>query len=777
VKANVTKTSCLSFRQGFLPVLHLVLTVFIFTQENYIRFEHISSNQGLSQNVVTCILQDRRGFMWFGTQNGLNRFDGYTFKKYKYDPNDTSTLPANTVLFIYEDSSGNLWIGTDSGGLSLFDSERELFIRYRYMNDANPNPGHDIKNITSIHEDRYGIFWIGTWGGLLRFNPQKQTWARFVHKPEIPGTLSDSKIWTMYQDQMGIMWIGTEGGGLNSFDPKTGKFSRFLHQPDDADSICHNTVQALFEDSSGNLWVGTYGGLSQFDRDTQKFIHYRHQPHNPHCLSHNTVVSIMEDQTGCIWIGTYGGINRIDPKMQQFVHIIGDHRHANSLSSNYVSCFYQDKERNLWIGTWNGGLNLFLPEKNKFVYYKNEPRDPKSISDNGVNFIYPDREHEEFLWVGMCFSGLECLNRHNGNFKHYPHDPDDHNNLSGNTVLSIYISPHYSEIVWVGTLGGGLNKFNKRTKTWQIYTETDNLSDNTILGILEDKNGNLWLSTHRGLSRFNPGKEEFTNYYAEDGLQHNEFNQGAFYKGRDGRFYFGGINGFNVFVPEKIEKNKYKPPVVITNFKALNRNFALDKSILATEKITLSYKDVFSFEFAALNYTAPAKNRYAYQLVGFTDEWIQLEHQRKIVFSTLPPGRYVMRVKGSNNDGIWNEEGTSIKIVIMPPFYSTWWFRIIVFLLVVFIVYYWHQSRMKRLTLRLKTEKEVERIVEKYNISPREHEILNLIMKGKSNKEIEDALFISMPTVKTHISNIYKKFAVKNRLEMIRLIQQSLGEK
>jgi ligand-binding sensor domain-containing protein/DNA-binding CsgD family transcriptional regulator len=920
VKAKVTKTNCLSLRQVFLPVLHLAMAVFMFTQENNICFDHISSNQGLSQIVVSCILQDRRGFMWFGTQSGLNRFDGYTFKKYKYNPKSASTLPANIVLCIYEDSSGNLWIGTDGGGLSLFDNEKETFIRCRYKNDADPNPGHDIKMISSIHEDRNGIFWIGTLGGLLRFNPQKQTWDRFVHKPGMPGTLSDSRIRTMCQDQRGIMWIGTEDGGLNSFDPKTGKFSRFLHQPDDADSICHNTVRAVFEDSSGNLWVGTFGGLDQFDGDTQKFIHYRHhperkdslsdnrvraifedskgrlwigtiggglnllkslsektfvsyrhQPHNPRSLGSNKVISIMEDQIGCIWIGTYDGINRIDPQMQQFVHILSDSGHVNSLSSNYISCFYQDKERNLWIGTydcglnrynpntgefrlyrhsggdpqslssdtvralhedkngdlwigtwggginrfnrdtekfsrytylegsdegpgsnqiycfcqdqennlwigtWKGGLNLFLPEKNKFVYYKNEPRNPKSITGNGVTFIYPDREHEEFLWVGMCYSGLERFNRHTGNFKHYLHDPDDHNSVSSGSVLSIYISPHYSEIVWVGTLGGGLNKFNKRTKTWQVYTETDNLSDNTILGILEDKNGNLWLSTHRGLSRFNPEKEEFANYYAEDGLQDNEFNQGAFHKGRDGRFYFGGINGFNVFSPENIKKTLYTPPVVITDFKVLNRDFPLEKSILATETITLSYKDVFSFQFAALNYTSPGKNRYAYQLVGFIDEWIQLEHERKVVFSTLPPGKYVLRVKGSNNDGIWNEEGTSIKIIITPPFYSTWWFRGLVLLFPVVIAYLWHQSRMKRLTLRLKTEKEMERIVEKYNISPREQEILNLIMKGKSNKEIEDALFISMPTVKTHISNIYKKFAVKNRLELIRLIQQSIG--
>ncbi len=832
-------------------VFFLALAALTFAQENYIRFENISTEQGLSQNVVTCILQDRRGFMWFGTQNGLNRFAVYTFKEYKYKPKDDKTLPSNQILFIYEDRSGNLWIGTEGGGLNFFNSENETFIRYPYMNDADPNPGYDIKVISSIHQDRNGIFWIGTWGGLLRFDPDKQEWSRFFHQPGIPGTLSNNRIWTMCQDQMGIMWIGTEGGGLNSFDPNTRKFSRFFHQPDDADSLSDNTVRAVFEDSSGNLWVGTIGGLDRLDRKTNTFIHYRHsdekarslsdnmiraifedsqgrlwigtnggglnqlksvsegtfvhyfyQPNNPHSLSHNTVISIMEDRTGCIWIGTWGGgINRIDPQMQQFVHIIGNPSQPRRLSSNDVSCLYQDRERhlwigtydrglnrydpdtgefrhyrhssidtqslssdevkaihedkdgglwigtwlgginlfnrdtetftrykyvkgtnkgpgsndvfcfyedrdnNLWIGTWKGGLNLFLPEKNEFVYYINEPRNPKSISGNGVTFIHPDREHEEFLWVGTYNSGLERFNRYSGNFEHYPHAPGNSNSLSHDSVLSIYISPLQPEIVWVGTHGGGLNKFNKSTNRWQVYTEEDGLSNNTILGILEDKNRNLWLSTFKGLSRFDPGKEDFKNYYADDGLQHNEFNQGAFYKGRDGQFYFGGINGFNVFVPENIKQNSYIPPVVFTDFNVLNReDFQLEKSILETKEIRLSYKDTFSFEFAALNYTASAKNLYAYKLEeeGSTNKWIHLKHKRELTSSTLSPGEYVFRVKGSNNDGVWNDVGASVKLIITPPFWSTWWFRVLLGLAVLGMLFVMYKLRVRRYKIQRK---------------------------------------------------------------------------
>jgi signal transduction histidine kinase/ligand-binding sensor domain-containing protein len=873
VKCEIAKSSGLPFRKFLLSVLHLAMAILISAQEDYIRFEHISSEQGLSQNVVYCIVQDKRGFMWFGTQYGLNRFDGYVFIKYIYNPKDPSTLPANRVTLIYEDSSGNFWIGTEGGGLSLFNHEKGTFIRFPYMNDSDPNPDTDI--IVTFHEDRNGVFWVGTWGGLLRFDSKKQTWSHFFHRPGIPGTLSHNSIRAFCEDHTGIMWVGTEEGGLNSFNPKTGKFSHFLHRPDDPDSLSNNNVYAIFEDSKKNLWVGSRGGLDRFDRQAKKFIHYKQQdniveslsnnriraifedskgrlwigteggglnrlkslsegtfvsyrlePNNPHSLSHNAVRSIMEDRNGCIWIGTFGGgINRIDPQMQQFVHIRGNASNPNSLSSNDVSCLFEDKdgilwigtydnglnrynpvtgkfrfyqyssgdpgslssntvhsihkykdgvlwigtwggginrfnrdtetftrykyldrtnkgpgsndifcfcedqENNLWIGTWKGGLNLYLREKNEFVYYKNDPQNPGSISNNGVTFIFPDREHEEILWVGTSNSGLERFNRHTGNFEHYPHDPGNPNSLSHNSVLSLYISPNHPEIVWVGT-NGGLNKFNKNTNQWEFYIEDDGLSNNTIYGILEDKNRNLWMSTIKGLSRFNPETEEFTNYYAEDGLQHNEFNQGAFYKGRDGHFYFGGINGFNSFIPENISENAHRPPVVITSFILLTtRDFKLEKSILETKELRLSYKDTFSFEFAALNYTASAKNRYAYKLEqeGADDGWIQLNHKRDITFTALSPGEYVFRVKGSNNYDLWNDVGASVKLIITPPFWSTWWFRILLGLTALGMLFVIYKLRVRRYKIQrnnLETEvakrtREIRRqkeIIEEKNI-------------------------------------------------------------
>ncbi|UCH94849.1 MAG: GGDEF domain-containing protein [Candidatus Aminicenantes bacterium] len=889
MKCEVAKSSGLSFRQGLLLVLHLTLAALIFGQESFVRFEQISSKQGLSQNVVYAIEQDHQGFMWFGTQNGLNRFDGYIFKKYKTKPKDPSTLPENGVSVIYEDRSGSLWVGTFGGGLSLFNRERDNFIRFPYVNGSDPSPDPDIDVIYTFHEDRGGIFWIGTLGGLLRFDAKKQKWSRFAHQPEVPGTLSDNRIRAFCQDHRGIMWIGTEGGGLNAFNPKTGEFSHFFHQPGDPHSLSSNSVYVIFEDSKKNLWVGTQGGLDRLDRKAKTFIHYRyhhekagslsnnrvisifedsqgrlwigtdggglnrlkslpektfvhyhHQLNNPNSLSHNRVLFMMEDDKGCLWIGTFGGgINRIDPQLQQFVHIIGNPNLPNSLNSNDVTCFYQDTEKylwigtfdgglnrynpgtgefrlykyssvdagslssnevfaihedengdlwigtwlgginrfnretekftrykhidgtnkgpgsnnifcfgedqdeNLWIGTRNGGLNLFLPGKNEFVYYENNPQDPRSISSNSVTYIYPDREQEELLWIGMYSSGLERFNRHTGYFRHYSHEPGNPNSLSHNYVLCIYISPHHQEIVWVGTLGGGLNKFNKKTNQWQLYTEEDGLSDNTIYGILEDSNKHLWLSSDRGLSRFNPGTEEFKNYFAEDGLQHNEFNQGAFHKGRDGRFYFGGINGFNVFVPEYISDNAHIPPVVITNFKLLtNRDFKLEKSILKTKEIRLSYRDTFSFEFAALNYTAPAKNRYAYKIEGLDEEWIPLDHKRDIIFTPLPPREYVFRVRGSNNDGLWNEEGVSIKLIISPPFWGTWWFKVLLALSAVGTLFVMYKLRVRRYKIQrknLETEvaKRTQEIRQQKEIIEEKNKQLEVSNWGLKKSEME----------------------------------------
>jgi DNA-binding CsgD family transcriptional regulator/streptogramin lyase len=556
--------------------------------------------------------------------------------------------------------------------------------------------------------------------------------------------------------------------------------------------LSNNVVLSILESSSapGILWIGTSDGLNKFDIKSGKFTVYRSEANKPDSLAGKAIYVIYEgpDEPGILWLGTMNsGINQFNPRESTFVHYKNIPKNPAAKNLTWVTALHKSPVQPgaLWFGTLGGDLTQLMIKTKTFFRHSLSPGTSKDFYP--VNSIYESSADPGILWVGTD-RGLVKFNIITGKFTRYYQGSTGVGLLSSEAIFSFYESPQRPGILWMAT-GKGLIKLNRKTGASLDYKGSKSLEDFIILRILEDDPGNFWLSTAAsGLLKFNPQTGTTKRYDIGDGLQGNEFYQAAC-KRQGGEMFFGGLNGFTAFYPHQVKDNPYVPPVVLTDFQIFNRSIKpgdlgrkgrpiLGKNITDTIVIQLSHKDkMFSFEFAALNYIRTERNQYAYKMEGFADDWQKIGKRRMVTFTNLSPSTYNFKVKGSNNDGIWNEEGTSIKIIITPPFYSTWWFRVIVFLLVVFIVYYWHQSRMKRLTLRLKNEKEMERIVEKYNISAREQEILNLIMKGKSNKEIEDALFISMPTVKTHISNIYKKFAVKNRLKLICLIQQSLGAK
>jgi len=796
-----------------------------------IKFNHLSVEKGLSQSAVTCILQDSKGFMWFGTKDGLNKYDGYNFTVYKYDPQDPHTISNNRILSILEDHAGTLWIGTLSGGLNELNKKTEVFRHYQYdssdfnslsnnnvwsiledrsgivwigteagLNQFNretdsfkrylPNPGtpnslshdwvmsihedhlgdiwigtrkgglnqfdretetfrhylHDPGNpqslssneVLSIHEDRSDVLWIGTsGGGLNQFDRETETFRNYQHDPKNPNSLSNNTVWSIYEDRSGVLWIGTLGGGLNQFDPsrfsrelneeangifrhfqhapensfslsvndvfsiyedtseilwigtqdgglnlfdrKIETFQHFLHDPQNPSSLSDNSIRTIYEDRSEQLWIGTLsGGLSRMsrdDRNTKTFRQYQHKPRTPNSLSNNSVWSVYEDRLGNFWVGTRkGGLNLFDRKMETFKHFNPDPYKSNSLSNNWVISIYEDRSGMLWIGTWGGGLNQFDQTTKTFRHFIHDPDDPQSLSHDRVRVIYEDRSR--VLWVGTL-DGLNQFDRETRTFKRYKHDPNNPHSLSHSWINSIY--EDRKGALWIGTSGGGLNRFDRETETFKYYRESDGLPNEVIYGILEDDRGNLWLSTNKGLSKFNPETEMFKNFDVRDGLQSNEFNGGAYFKGRNGEMYFGGINGFNVFHPNNIKDNPYIPPVVITSFYRYNtedkEGIAIEeKGISSKDEIELSYQDnILSFEFAALNYRIPEKNQYAYKLEGFNDHWIQLGTKRDVTFTNLDPGEYTLHVKGSNNDGVWNEDGTSLKITIIPPWWKTRW--------------------------------------------------------------------------------------------------------
>ena len=691
----------------------------------FIHYKHDPDNpNSLSGNYVSSIFEDRSGRLWIGTaSNGLNKFDKATdeFTRYKHDSNNSKSLSNDLVRSIHEDRSGNLWVGT-SQGLNRLEEEKNQFIQY-YHDPNNPKSlSHD--RVFSVFEDRSGRLWVGTNWGLNKLVPSPDSIGKgsltenveFIHyipDPLDQYSLSDNNIISIYEDRSGTLWFGTNGGGVCTYGKNKAKFVHYKHNPDDTNSLSKNLVMSLFEDRSALLWIGTSGGLDQFDRQTGQFIHYKHDPADPNSLSSDVVWSIAEDRTGILWIGTRGGLDKFDRETGKFTHYRHDPNDPASLNNSGIRSLYVDMSGNLWVGTFRGLNNLILRDydgadmhNERFVRYQHDPSDSNSLSSGAVFAINED----DFgtIWIGTT-GGLNRFDRETGEFVQYKNDPADPKSLSNNVVLSIYedlnVNTEGERILWVGT-AKGLNKLAlSETKgsglnnaSFIHYSEKDGLPGDVIIGILGDDVGNIWVSTDRGLSKFDPETETFKNYDQSDGVQSLEFTIGAYHKSRSGELFFGGGNGFNAFYPDSINDNEYIPPIVLTDFRIFDKPAVLDRSVNTIEEIDLSYKqNHFSFEFAALDYTTPEKNQYAYKLEGLDEDWIYSGTRRYASYTNLPGGEYVFRVKGSNNDGIWNEEGISVRITITPPFWETWWFRILGALSLVVIVFFGYRIKTKNI--------------------------------------------------------------------------------
>jgi signal transduction histidine kinase/ligand-binding sensor domain-containing protein len=767
------------------------------TRDRDISFEHISIDRGLSQSSVNCILQDEKGFMWFGTQDGLNKYDAYGFTVYRPIPGDPNSLSHNYILSLHQDQEGDLWVGTNGGGLNRFERKTGRFVNYRYVAGDSHSLSADV--VFSIYQDREGVLWIGTVGGLDRYERDQDQFksvnkysvrailedregtlwvgtdggglgklnrttgflSYYRNDPRDPQSLGSNFVRVIYQDRAGTLWVGTDGGGLDRFDLSTELFSHYQHDPRLSYSLANNSVQSIYEDSEGTLWIGTNGGgLNILDRDTGRFTYLQHDLNSPHSLSNDFVGPVLEDRMGTLWVGTYGGgINKIDRSKKRFTHYAAMPGSPGGPSDNLVWAIYEDGAGILWIGS-NGGLDRFDRARDEWRHYQHSPDDPVSLSSNQVRAIHEDREGtlwvgtvegyldrfdratERFshyqirggspytfggfpirsiyedsggaLWVGSAgvglqqfdrstrrFShlpipggndvraiyqdrggtlwigtsnGLSGLDQQNGESVHHHHDAGAPDSLSSNFVLSIY--QDRSGTLWVGTFGGGLNRYDGAQEMFTHFREQDGLPNDVVYGILEDDRGYLWLSTNRGLSRFDPQTETFVNYDVSDGLQSNEFNAGAYFKSHSGEMFFGGINGFNAFFPDQIKENPYLPPIVLTALTQEGQDITAGRVVEDINKITLHWpKNLFEFEFASLNYSQSAKNQYAYLLEGFDNDWIYVGTKRFGRYTNLPGGTYALRVIGSNNDGIWNQEGAAVTVVAVPPFWETWWFR------------------------------------------------------------------------------------------------------
>jgi len=667
----------------------------------------------LCNNGINMVYGDRSGNIWVSTGAGLNKYNAAkdNFSRYTSDPTNPRSLSGNFISDVYEDSAGMFWVGTIGGGLNLMNKDTGDSIAYRFDPNNPASISSDFINV--IYEDDSGIIWIGTINaGLNRFNKRTESFVSYLNNPSDPKSLSINNVISIFEDNSNVLWIGTGGGGLNKFDREE-KFNLYKSSPQNPNGLSNSFVYSVYEDRGGMLWIGTLnGGLNQLDRRTGIVKHFRNDINDPSSLGSDVVRGILEDHSGVLWVGTMGGgaqtLNRETWKFKSYLRNPDD---PHSLSSNVVRTIYEDKQGTVWIGTMGSGLNRYNRAADNFTVYRNNPDDPNSLSDNGISSICDSSAEPGILWVGTLNNGVNRFDLKNETFTRYIPSLSVPGSLSKNVIQCVYEDT--SGTLWVGTFGGGLNKLVRSkdgNHRFVHYTERHGMPSNSIYGILEDDTGCLWISTNKGVSCLNPKTESFKNYSILDGLQADEFNGGSYFKSKRGELFFGGIDGLNCFFPSQFKANPHIPPIVINGFTLFNKSVPiapkslLPRSITWMDRLVLTYRhNVISFEFSALDFTVPGKNRYMYKMEGFNETWIATDARKRFAsYTNLSPGKYLFRVKGSNNDGIWSEKGASIVLVITPPFWKTWWFQLLAVLAVLAFVWFWYRKRLK--TVRLKAE-------------------------------------------------------------------------
>lgn len=759
----------------------------------------LTSTDGLPNSNVTAIVQDARGFMWLGTQDGLARYDGTRMTVYRPNDSDPQSISSGYITSLALDSTGKLWIGTSERGVNLYDPETDRFERIGPGKDGLTSEGvtaivRDTKNriwfamgsgglnrydpatktikaylakpldepITAIQADPSGNLWLGTAGGaVLRWNPDDGATLNLQPDEDPESGVAISAI---HARDDGLVWIGTDGDGIFRLDPKTKQLDAYRSDPTDWGTLSENHVAVILEDKARTLWVGTVNGLDRISNDG-KVVRYQHDPNDPdnpmnlafasvaslfqdaagvmwaggftvgickfnetrmkfgHYRTNSYSKSFFQDPDGSVWVGTANGLYRydwtggrvtiyhslgrpvgavqepvslksqwlvslhkdrrgtlwisvgrkglvgFDPATDTYRQYLPDPETAGSLPVHSIWDIEEDERGYLWLATWGGGLVRFDPRAETFASFTTG--DQSGISSNHLYSLYPDPKEKNILWIGSAKGGLNRFDTVNHTAKAYHHDPKDPSSLSGDDINSVYRDP--SGILWIGTYSSGFNRFDPQTgKAERFTTGNSGLTNDTVYGILPDDAGKLWLSTNGGgLLQFDPKTKEFIAYDSSQGVQDNEFSQGAYLRSKSGQLFFGGARGFNSFFPRDIKRDPYVPPVVMTSFKRFNQDLALGRPIWTLPSITLSYLDSFEVEFAALAFASPKRNRYAYKLEGFDRKFIETDRPFA-TFTQLAPGDYTLRVRAANEDGVWNEEGIALLLTVTPPWWRTW---------------------------------------------------------------------------------------------------------
>lgn len=879
-------------------IIVTILSVVGYAQQyNPMYFEQVSMEQGLSQVSINSILQDSTGFLWFATLDGLNRYDGYTFKVFKPQADDPNSISSNRILCLYLDSYGKIWVGTLGGGLNEYNPLTETFTRYMHdpddensisNNDVygivedddgllwiatyggglnsfdrnthkftaykhNPSDKNSIgsnqvrvvnkdcygnlwigqnegggldkfnkktgvfthvdfiaNDIMSIENDKNGDLWIGTYyGGFGVLNPQTHQYKLYEKKAGDTLTLSNNIVWTFYEDTLSnIMYVGTRGGGLNMYDLTTKKFLGCEKMNQHEYGLASDNISSVLRDRSGILWIGTEtAGLNKYNTHRKKFailhpgqdfhssitsdnvmaileINNLSPEHDGHFLvgtrgagllyydkdlniiktyqsangkddknGFNVITSIIQDPRGFFWLGTDGnGLFRFSLEKGVLDHYLYDEYATNVLSNNAVTALCLDNKQRLWVGTYGGGLCKFEWEKNRFTTYT------VSASNFMRNVIWcVMQDSQDIIWAGTNGRGVMSVNPETDKVEFYEPNQNGPKSLTSEIIYSLLEAGNGT--FWVGTGGSGICKFNRREKSFLSYTRRSHgLTNDMVLGMQEDKRGNLWISTCYGLSKFAPFAETFTNYNQTDGLQGNSFNERASFRSSSGMLFFGGSQGLSYFYPDSIVNDSYTGRVVITDLKIFNKqveigekiqgDVVLEQSITSTKNLVLSYKYNFSLDFSILNTVAPSKVQYKYRLVGFDDDWNMTDAtKRSATYTNLAGGDYVFEVTATNNDGVWSDEITQLKITIVPPFWKTTWFYsllILVFGMGIYIYIKYREHFFKEENAKLEKmvaertfeiEKQKSKLELQSDLLSRSNEELS-----KSNRMIRDSI-------------------------------------
>ncbi|MBF0452157.1 MAG: hypothetical protein HQK75_15755 [Candidatus Magnetomorum sp.] len=718
--------------------------------ESFSHYQHDPGNSNsLGNDFVWCIFEDSKKKLWIGTDDGLDYFDPDTnaFIHYRHDPDHPNSLSNSIVTMITEDEQGYLWLGTYGGGLNRFDRRTKSFIHYRHIPKQSNSLSDD--KINFVYIDRQKTLWVGTGRGLNKLflssymeQIPENRFIHYFHDPNDMNSLTNNRVRHLYEEKNGTVWFATSGG-LSRYNKQDNNFVRYQLENDNPNSLSHNSLYFVTGDYTGTLWIGTANGVDKLDPGNQQFDIY---------LSGAHIHSIYETAKGIFTIGTNAGLKYVN--IYDNNHQSSEYKYPLNFSEAMVTKIVPDNNGQLWMATMGEGLYRCNSTIEACNHYQYDPDDTNSLNNNTLLDIAVSANG--ILWIALSDSGVDRFDPKNGIFKHYTHEIDNQNSLSSNWTRTICIDSRQQ--VWIGTesgvsrfnpknkkfvnyyqkknkpgslsdnivnmiiedrkkniwiaTNGGLNQFNPSSDNFTIYRTKNGLPGNSISAILEDNSGFLWVSTNNGLSKFDPTRKTFRNYDQLDGLQGKQFIYHSAWKSRDGKLYFGGTNGLNAFDPEKLMDNPVIPPVYLTDFRLFNQSVPiggdspLQHHISFTKQITLSHEQtVFSFDFVALNYRASKKNQYAYFLEGFDKDWIYTNSSHRTAkYTNLNPGSYIFRVKASNNDGIWNDNGVSLNITILPAWWMTWWFKGLLFFCfsgVGFGIYYWRLRAIQYQNIKL----------------------------------------------------------------------------